>query len=181
VAEKYLAKPDSVQSELGEEALAVTALHDDGGRYETYIKTYSSSKSEPQKSAILSAIYFKNPEVIKKFLDFSISNAVPAGDVIKGIGNFATLLDDHQMLYDWLATNFDAFQAKVPQYQRSYVPQILLGVCTTKNRQLLTDFFAEKGEIYAASLAKALETLDQCIERKEREHDALLGWLEGVN
>ncbi len=180
VANQYLADPSSVDSSLGMEALIVTALHDDGDLYGGYINTYLESKSERQKSSILGSIYFRNPEVIKKFLDFSISSAVPAGDAARGIGSYATIIEDHRILYDWLAENFDALLAKIPQYQRPEMPRVMLGVCSPQNRKLLLEFFEAKGEIYAPSLATTLESLDQCIERKKRETVAFRTWLSEV-
>ena len=97
------------------------------------------------------------------------------------IGNYANILDDHAVLYDWLGKNLDAFQAKVPEYVHALMPQVMEGTCTPANREMMRDFFAERGEVYAESLSKMLEKQDQCIARKEREHADFRAWLESVS
>lgn len=178
VAERYLSSPGAVNSDVGREALRVTALADDGGRYEDYIETYLGSRSARQKSAILSSIYFQNSKIIERHFDFLLSAAVQAGDAIRGIGAYADILDDHATIYGWLGNNLDALEAKIPQYQHALLPERLIGICTDANLQLMQEFFGSRGEKYAESLSKASESLKTCIGRREREREALLAFLD---
>lgn len=178
VAERYLASPDSIGSDLGREALRVLALNDDGGRYEQYIKAYLRSESESQKTNILGSTYFSNGDVIQKHLDFSISAAVPAGDAPKGIVAYAHLLESHASLYAWLEANLDAYEAKITADYRPHLPQLMAGKCSDENLALMQEFFSDRGEIYAVSLGKAVEQLQTCIELKRRESAAMLEYLE---
>ena len=58
---------------------------------------------------------------------------------------------------------------------------MLAGTCTPANRDMLKAFFADRSEVYAGGLDKALERQDQCIARKEREHADFRAWLESVS
>ena len=182
LVERFFTNPASVEAVLAASALQVVAQNDpDGKHYARFIEAYQNAQVQIQKTIILGSMAFKNPEVVRKFLDFSISPAVAAGDAAGGLGTFSTILDDHGILYDWLGENIDAFQAKIPEYLHAFLPQIMAGTCTPANRKLLNDFFADRGELYAESLGKALEGVDQCIARKKREHGDFRAWLESVS
>jgi alanyl aminopeptidase len=181
LTQNFFENPASVEAVLAAAALTVVAENDEAGkRYADYIKAYENAQAQIQKTIILRSMTFKNPEVVGKHLDFSISPAVAAGDAALGVGTFSTILDDHSILYDWMDKNIDAFQAKIPEYMHAFLPQIMAGVCSPANRKMLNEFFADRGEVYAASLAKALERTDQCIARKAREHGDFRAWLESV-
>ena len=173
IAIRYLADPATVGPDLGREALRVTALADDGGLYSRYRQAYLESKSEDQKSNILSSIYFSDPDVIREHLDFSISPAVPAGDAVVGIALYATLLDDHAVLYEWLAENLDAFLAKIPAYYHGLMPQMASGGCNRTTLAQMQDFFGPRGEQYAVALSRAKESIENCMNRREREREGL--------
>ena len=181
MVDRYLESPESVDGNVGLEALRVTALNDDGGRYKKYIDTYLSSTSVDQQSSILSAIYFKDPAIITAFLDFSISDDVPAGDGINGVRYYTGILSDHTVVYEWLEENYDALEAKVPGYMHAFMPQLMVGGCNEKNRALLNSFFVNRGEQYQTSLGKALEATDSCIARRARDGDALMEFLAQYN
>ncbi len=178
IAERYLESPESVGGDLGREALRVLALNDDGARYEQYVETYLQSDSEDQKSKILGSIYFASGNVIQKHLDFSISAAVPAGDAPKGIVAYAGLLESHASLYKWLEANLDAYEAKITADYRPRLPQFMAGKCSDENLALMQKFFADRGEVYAVSLGKAVEKMRTCIGLRQRESAAMLEFLE---
>jgi len=165
---EYFADPDSVPVGLAREAMRVTAMNDDGSKYEQYQEVYLASTSETQKSSILSAIYFDNPEVVQEHLDFSISPAVAAGDAPDGVRFFSAVLEDQTTMYAWLDENLDAFEAKIPAFYHSRLPELVADSCLPANLQLLQNFFAPRGEKYADSLARAAETEESCIDRRER-------------
>lgn len=178
IATTYLETPDRIASDLGREALRITAMNDGGGLYSTYRQAYLDSSSADQRTNILASIYFANPEVVAEHLDFSISEDVAAGDSILGLNFYSTLLGDHAPLYAWLEDNLDDFLAKIPSYYHPLVPQIVgQGVCNQQNLEQLSAFFNSRDESYAGSLAKALETAENCIARRTRHADALSEFL----
>ena len=177
IADLYLADANSTDPDLGREALRVAALADDGGRYDQYLDTYLKSDSARQKSNILGSFYFDNPEVVRKYLDFMISPDVPAGDAHRGLGGLTTVRADHTILYKWLDENLDQLESKIPAYRHNVLPQVMVGICNNTNLALLEKFFGGRGDKYAVSLRKAVETVEVCMRRKQREHDALVRFL----
>ena len=148
--------------------MRVTALNDNGDRYEKYMQAYLETKSAEQKSSILAAAYFDEPEVVLRHLEFSLSDDVQAGDSLNALNSFVYVLDDHSLLYEWLDDNLDRVIAKAPAYYQPLLPQLLEGSCEQANLELLADFFADRGEVYASSLAKAVEAEGACIARRKR-------------
>ncbi|MCP4513328.1 MAG: hypothetical protein GY826_43795, partial [Fuerstiella sp.] len=76
--------------------MRITALNDDGGRYEQYQQAYLESGSADQKSNILAAMYFDAPDVVLAHLEFSLSDDVQAGDSLNGLNSFVYVLDDER-------------------------------------------------------------------------------------
>ena len=180
MVDRYFDSADSIQSEMALEAMRVTAMNDDGGRYNDYQRVYLDSDIAGQKSNILSAIYFRNPEVVRRHLDFTLTDEVQAGDTLTGLSLYAYVLDDHSLLYEWLDENFDALLAKVPSAYAPLLPQFVASSCRQDNLERLVAFFESRGEQYAPSLAKAKETQESCIARRGRHVDAFRKFLESV-
>jgi aminopeptidase N len=177
LVDRYFEAPASVPSRLALEAMRITALHDDGKRYDEYVKAYLDSGAADQKTNILAAMYFDDPDVVRRHLEFSMSDKVQAGDALIALTSFRYVLQDHSPLYDWLEDNFDRVIAKAPAMYGPLLPQILGGSCDRRGLDLLIDFFADRGDIYAASLARAVEADETCIERKERYASSLAEFL----
>jgi hypothetical protein len=173
IADKYLVALDSVPGDLGREALRVTALWDDGALYAVYKSAYLQSQSEDLKSNILGSIYFDDPKIVRSHLDFSLSDAVPAGDSRAGLQFYAAILDDHSILYAWLEENLEAYRSKLPSVYHALIPQFFQSGCSPHNLSLLQDFSTGRDEQYAPALANASETMEGCIARRTREGEAL--------
>ena len=173
LAKRYLSAPDSVDTDLAREALRVTALNDDGGLYDAYIEAYRKADMPSQKSTILASIYFRDPDIVRRHLDFSISSEVPAGDSTTAMELFPAFLEDHSILYAWLEDNLDAYEEKMPSVRHVSLPQRLVGTCTEENLAMLRDFFADRDEKYATSFARAVESVEICIAARQREAAAV--------
>lgn len=176
-ADLYLTSPDAIDSNLAAELLRVTALNDDGKRYDSYVKAYLDSSDIGQRTNIVRSMYFTDPEVIRKTLDFSISDAVQAGDTRSVLGRYPTILQDHTLLYDWLEKNVDAYEQKIPESSIPRLPGVMGGTCTKKNLALMEAFFADRSDKYKASLDRQLESLRSCISTREYNSAAFAEFL----
>jgi alanyl aminopeptidase len=177
LVDRYFAAPADVPSGLATEAMRITALNDDGDRYDRYLQTYLETGSADQKSNILRAVYFDEPDVVLRHLEFSLSDDVQAGDSLAGLNFFVYVLDDHSLLYEWLDENLDRVIAKAPAFYQPVLPQVLGGSCDQKNLDLLTGFFADRGDVFASSLGKVIEASEACIARRNRHAEAFQQFL----
>ncbi|MDH3893190.1 MAG: M1 family metallopeptidase [Chromatiales bacterium] len=177
ITDRYLSDPANVPTDLAREALRVSALHGDAKLYQRYITSYRSSKSEDQKSTLLSSMYFRDSELVRQRLNFFITDAVPAGDATLGLAGAAFILQDHAPIYAWLEENLAALEAKLPSYVPPLLPLGMQNACNDANLALLREFFEPRGEKYAASLEKATETIEDCIRKKAREGEGLRAFL----
>ena len=109
---------------------------------------------------------------------FSITPAVPAGDAARGISSFGFVLEDQSILFDWLDENLDAFVAKLPAFYQPRLPGVLQTPCDAANLQLFKDFFGPRGDVYAESLERVVESSENCINRRERYAPDLQKFLE---
>ncbi|MGI9200236.1 MAG: M1 family metallopeptidase [Woeseiaceae bacterium] len=173
----YLESPDAVDGNLGLELLRVTALNDDGGFYEKYLDAYRHSDDLAQRVAILRATYFKNPDIVNQFLDFSISDEVKAGDAGSALYYYARLLEDHTILYAWLEENLDALLARVPENSHQGLPGTMNGRCNEKNLAMMKAFFTDRDEMYDSSLGRQVEDIRACIDDAEYNRAPLMDFL----
>ena len=178
LVDRYFEAPATVQSQMAREAMRITALNDDGDLYDKYLQAYLETGSVDQKSNILSAVYFDEPEVVLRHLEFSLSDDVQAGDSLKGLSFFVYVLDDHSLLYEWLDENLERVIAKAPTVYVAFMPQVLGGSCDQHNLDLLTGFFADRGDVYAKSLAKVIEADGACIAGRIRHAEAFNRFLQ---
>jgi hypothetical protein len=177
LVDDYFRSPESVQPQLALEAMRIVALHDDGGLYDTYIAAYRETESTSQRSNILNAIYFDNPEIVLRHLEFSLSDEVQAGDSMLGLYRFAYVLDDHALLYEWLDENLERVMKKAPAYFKPLLPYAFASSCDQGNLDLLLDFFGSRGEPFQAALTKVAEEEKFCVERRDRHADEVSEFL----
>lgn len=177
VADKYLANADSVSSGLGAAALEIKARFGGRKEYEAYRKAYLGASSETMKSALLESMYFSDPEVIRENLDWFTTDAVPAGDAIYGIYLASDVLEDNSLVFQWLEKNLDRLVAKSPPVRRPYFPA-LTAACDQQAMERLVAFYEPRDELYKPYLAKSVESIENCLARKQREGAALEQFLE---
>jgi alanyl aminopeptidase len=176
-ADLYLQSPDAVNGSLAQELLRVTALHDDGKRYDKYLEAYRKSKDLNQRIIILRAIYFKDPTVIRRALDFSMSDEVLAGHAAYALAYYPTVLEDHTILYDWLEENLATYESNIPSSGHARLATTMTGVCNQKNLALMREFFADRDEKYATVFQRQEENINSCIKARERNGGALMEFL----
>jgi len=176
-ADLYLESADAVDSNLGLQVLTVTALNDGGDRYEKYVDAYLKSTNGRHKSNIFFSMLFKDPAIVRKALDFSISDAVMASDASYTLATYPTFLEDHTILYEWLEANLDAFEAKIPSLQQQRLPTYMTGICNDENLGLMREFFTDRDEKYTVSFDTQVESVSTCISRREHDGPALMEFL----
>ena len=90
-------------------------------------------------------------------------------------------LDEAQKLFEKCIEsdkeNVDAYLAKIPESSRPGLPTTLAGRCNEKNLALLEEFFADRDEVFAASLNRQVENLRSCIDSRNYNADALMEFL----
>jgi alanyl aminopeptidase len=177
LADKYLADADSVPSDLGAAALEIKARYGGRAEYDGFRKAYLGSSSESMKTNLLNAMRFTDSSIIKQQLDWSLTDAVPAGDAWNSLYVFANVLDDHSVLYQWLDKNLDALVAKLPPVRRPYLPAFTASTCNRANLDRLIAFYQPRDDIYRPYLVKSVEKIENCIARKQREGAALDAFL----
>jgi alanyl aminopeptidase len=173
VALQYLEDPASLSGDLGREALRVTSLLNDGALYPAYKNAYLTTRSVDLKSNILASMYFRDPEIIRAHLDFTLTDDVAAGDARGAIFYYSAILQDHAIIYTWLDENLDALLTKTPSVYHGALPQLLQSGCNATTLSQINEFFGDRDEMFATGLSRAMETMENCIARKERESAAL--------
>ena len=178
VADKYLADSKSVPSDLGKAALGIKAQFGGRPEYDAFRKAYKNASEVSLKTNVLSSIRFTDPEIIKDHLDWSLSDEVPAGEASWGLYMASYVLDDYGILFEWLDENLDALVRKLPPVRVPALPRATASRCNQGNLEGLVAFYEPRDDIYKPYLAKSVESMENCIARKQREGAALEQFLE---
>ncbi len=167
LAKRALADPASVDTDLAQEALRVTALYNDGSLYEEYIRAYREAPTADKKTAFLRSVYFQDPKIVARHLDFLLTDAVSSRDALQSLALYSTVLKDNTVVFSWLRENTDKLMAKMPAWATTYMPQAVGGGCSTDKLARLEDFYGGRAE-FATGLEKARLSAEACIRRKEK-------------
>lgn len=173
LAMRYLKQQGDVDTNLATAALRVTALHGDDSVASEYLQAYQLSDDVNFKTTLLKTMYFTDPAVITRILEFSQSDAVSAGDSPWVIYSLFLVNRVHMQLYGWLEGNFDAVLSRAPDIWRPFLPQLTGGYCTAENLELTLAFYSGRDKMFGPALAKAEEDSRNCLGLKERQQAAL--------
>lgn len=173
IAYKYLAEDKTVDDNLGREALRITAMLDtgagDSALVKQYFDTYLRTNNASLKSNIMGAMYFTDQKSIEYVLNQMLNKEIPAGDKAGPLSGTFYINKDQSFHYKWFEENFDELVKSIPQIYHGYLPFILAPGCQAENIERLRKLFKNKGDVYSASLDKALEAESNCLALTQRE------------
>ena len=172
LAYDYLAGDNSIDDNLGREALRIAAMLDNDNLVKLYYKTYLNTDNATLKSNIMSSLYFTQKDAIDYSLTEIFNEGIPAGDKIRPLVGAFYINKNQDMIYQWLDKNFERYVAAIPQIYQSSMPYMMSPGCQEENVKKFTEFYKNKGEIYQAAIEKSLEVENNCMALKQREEIA---------
>ncbi|WP_019026881.1 M1 family metallopeptidase [Colwellia piezophila] len=185
LAHKYLKGDESIDDNLGREALRIAAMLDNGDLVKTYFDTYLASSDASLKSNIMSSMYFTKEKSVQYLLEQILNEDIPAGDKASPLSGTFYINKDQSHIYQWLDKNFDQMVKALPQIYQGYLPFIMSPSCQADNVEKMKSFYHAKGEVYQASLSKSLEAENNCLVMKKREAQSFSQFLaryqNGIN
>ena len=162
--EDYLRKKIELHPDIKSPIFYTVAANGDENTYKKFIELYLKTKSPEEKRIILIALgQFKDPDILKKVLDFSLTSKVRKQDLIIIFSSTASNPSARNVLLPWVKTNWKKLQPLEKSGQMFIrILEAFIGCYVSMDKE------KELREFFNAHKVKYKMTLDRSFERMQR-------------
>ena len=171
---KYLADPTSLDPTLANTVLALGAVHGDEALYNEYKRRFEAATTPAERTRYITALgRFTDPELRKRALEYSLTDAVRANELFTLWGTNGATAQQRDEFFDWFTAHFDAITKRLPPMFAGALPTIANG-CEPERVQKMRAFYADRHiEGAERSLARVTEQVNECAALRAREMEAV--------
>jgi aminopeptidase N len=175
----YLANPDSVDANIAQTALQITARNGDATLFDQLQKiSETSTNPEIQIGALRLLASFENPELAQRALEYAVSDKVRNQDAAFQLAISLDTDKNRDLAWKFIQSHWD-------QVQKEFTPEmgnVLVGAtsafCSESERDEVSQFFAaHKVPDADQALKHAIERINGCIELRDLQEPQLKAWL----
>ncbi|MEM5797482.1 MAG: M1 family metallopeptidase [Candidatus Aenigmatarchaeota archaeon] len=172
---EYYLKTRKLHPDVKSPIFYMMAANGDEKIYKTLLELYLKTKSPEEKRILLIALsQFKNPEILKKFLNFSLSQKVRTQDLVIVFSSVASNPRSRTVLLPWLKKNWK----KIKTYEKSgklfvNLLEAFIAAHVGKENEI-KQFFAFHPVKYKMTLERAFEKLHRISSWAERNKEVLI-------
>jgi aminopeptidase N len=179
ISEKYLADPGSVDSTLAETASTIAAVNGDVAFFDELQKAYETSGNpDLQEGALYRLAYFKNPDLEKRALDYTLSGKVRNQDSPHLLSAPLRSRDTRELAWEYLQQNWDKVMAQLTKWSASELVSATGSFCSVESRDQVVAFFStHKVPSSERALNRAVDQINDCIEFRADQEGNLKEWL----
>jgi len=179
LSEKYLANPDSVDPDLAQTALALTARNGNAELFGKLQKiSETSTNPEIQTGALHLLAMFENPELAQRALEYAVSDKVRNQDAAIQLAIALQVDKNRELAWNFIQTHWD-------EVKKEFTPEmgnVLVGAtgafCSASVRDQVANFFAtHKVPDTDQELKHSIERINGCIELRDLQEPQLKSWL----
>jgi aminopeptidase N len=179
IADKALADPASVDSEMAGSALHLAALTGDAAFYNRVMTALKNPKSPEQYYTYLFMLpRFDDPKLLERTLEFAVSPEVRSQDALQVVGAVMDNPAGEKLAWDFIQTHWDAVAKAGGPFASAEVVGDTSVFCDAGMRDQVTAFFAAH-KIAAAerTYKQSIERINNCIAFKAQQEPKLASWL----
>jgi aminopeptidase N len=174
------AKDKTLDPTLTDAAVLVTATNGDATLYEKILAaSENSSDPDEQADALHTLARFRDPALVTRTLDYAVSGQVRNQDSWTVL---VALLSDRvtrNQTWAYIQKNWDKVRAQFTANSGVRVVAATGSFCSVKQRDEVAGFFAtHKVDASERTLAKAIDSMDDCIQMRATQEPNLRQWLE---
>jgi aminopeptidase N/puromycin-sensitive aminopeptidase len=179
IAAKFLADPSSVDSTLGQTALAIAARNGDAALFDQLQKVFETSTNpEFQEGALNLLATFQNPALVERALQYAVSGKVRNQDAVIQLVIALRSDENREPAWTFIQNNWEKVQVQLTPESGAYMVTSTGNFCTADARASVEKFFAQhKVPSADQSVKHALEGIDGCIELRKLQEPKLKEWL----
>jgi aminopeptidase N/puromycin-sensitive aminopeptidase len=168
---------------LTDAAVSVTARHGDAALYD---KVMAASKvgSDPglQSEALRTLALFADPALVTRTMDYVVSGEVRNQDSWIPIAILLLGRDTRETTWDYIQKNWDKVHAQLTTNSGSRIVGAAGAFCSIEKRDEVAGFFAShKVDASERTLAKAIDSINDCVRFRAAQQPNLQEWLASQN
>ncbi|HEY2039347.1 MAG TPA: M1 family metallopeptidase [Edaphobacter sp.] len=164
---------------LTDEAIAITAKNGDADLYEK-VMAASKDSSDPglRTDALRTLALFAEPALVNRTLDYVVSGEVRNQDSWIPMAILLLGRDTREQTWQYIEQNWDKVHAQFTTNSGSRVVGAAGSFCSVEKRDEVANFFAtHKVDAAERTLAKALDSINDCVRLREKQEPSLHDWL----
>jgi aminopeptidase N len=180
ISDKYLANPHSVDPNLAQTALQMTARNGDAELFDKLQKiSQTSTNPEIQTSALRLLARFENPELAQRALDYAVSDKVRNQDAAIQLAISLNMDKNRELAWRFIQTHWDEVKKEFTPEMGSILVGATSAFCSESARDDVSQFFAtHKVPDADQALKHAIERINGCIELRNMQGPQLKTWLD---
>jgi aminopeptidase N len=174
-------KDRTLDPTLSDAAVQVSTSNGDAALYDKVLAiSRNFSDSGQQTDALRTLARFRDPALVKRTLDLVASGEVRNQDSWTVLTALLRSRETRDQTWDYVRQNWDRVQAQFTVSSGAEVVRAAGSFCTVKQRDEVIGFFGtHKVEAAERTLAKAVDSINDCIELRAVQEPKLHSWLEG--
>ena len=179
IADKALADPASVDTEMAGGAFALAALNGDSAFYDRVMEATKNPKSpELYYTYLFTLPRFSDPKLLQRTLDFAISPEVRSQDSLRVITTVMRNPAGRDLAWDFVRSHWDAVAKAGGPFASAAVVGATGVFCDTGMRDQVTEFFsAHKVAAAERTYKQSIERINNCVDFKSQQEPQLASWL----
>jgi aminopeptidase N/puromycin-sensitive aminopeptidase len=173
-------KDKTLDATLSDAAVLISAGSGDAELYQKVLAISRNSADPGEKSdALRTLASFRNPVLVQRTLDYTVSGEVRNQDAGAILAILLRHRDTRDQAWEYIRNNWDKVLAQLTVTSGVEIVAATSNFCTTRQRQQVADFFAtHKVEATDRTLAKAVDSINACVQLRTAQEADLHRWLE---
>ncbi len=172
-------KDKTLDPTLSDAAVLVSTTNGDAALYDKVLAvSRNSTDPEEQEEALRTLARFRDPELVKRTLDYAVSGEVRNQD---SWGVLVALLREREtrnQTWAYIRTNWDRVKAQLTVSSGEEVVRATGYFCSVERRDEVTEFFAaHKVEASARTLTTAVDSINACVQVRATQESDFHRWL----
>ena len=180
IADKVLADPQSVDSDMASAALPLAALHGDSAFYDRVMAATKDPKSPEQYYTFLYTLpEFIDPTLLQRTLEFAISPEVRSQDALSVITTVMRNPAGRDLAWDFVRQHWPEVEKAGGPFASAQVVGATGIFCEAGMRDQVTEFFsAHKVAAAERTYKQSIERINNCVDLRSQQEPQLATWLE---
>jgi aminopeptidase N len=178
-AAKYLNNPHSVDPNLAQTALQITARNGDAALFDQLQKIAETSKNpEIQTGALRLLATFENPELAQRALEYAVSGKVRNQDAALQLAISLESEKNRDLAWKFIQDHWSEVKKEFTPEMGSILVSATSSFCSESARNDVSQFFdTHKVPDTDQALRHAIERINGCIELRDHQEPKLKAWL----
>jgi aminopeptidase N len=173
-------KDKTLDATLSDSAVLVSAINGDSALYEKVLAISRNSGDPGEKTdALRTLARFRDSALVKRTLNYTVSGEVRNQDAWIVLVALLRNRETRNQTWDYVQKNWEKVHAQLTISSGANVVSATGSFCTVQQRDEVVNFFAtHKVESTERTLAKAVDSINDCVQLRSAQEADFHRWLE---